>query len=294
VEWATGSQVESRFGHTPAGYDDRVTAVATVDIDGRPHAVTGSEDETVRIWDLTTGDQVGDPLTGHEGSMGSVTAVATVDIDGRPHVIAGAGDGDMGAPFYDAGSLWVWDLTTGEQLGEELAGHDSLVTTVATVDIDGRPHAVTGSEDAMLLSGSEVRVWDLTLDKQVGDQLEGHVGSVGAVTAMTTVQIDGRPHAVIVTGGEMRVWDLTTRQPVGEPLVTHDDDVHAVVTVELDGHLCAVTGSADGTVRVWDLATRRRTGPELVFPSEVHALAVTADNRLAVAFGQDVAVLSPC
>ena len=27
--------------------------------------VSGSEDETVRIWDVTTGESIGSPLTGH-------------------------------------------------------------------------------------------------------------------------------------------------------------------------------------------------------------------------------------
>ena len=46
----------------------------TVLPDGRPVAVTGSDDRTLRIWDLTTGTPIGDPLTGHTDT---VTAIAT-------------------------------------------------------------------------------------------------------------------------------------------------------------------------------------------------------------------------
>jgi WD40 repeat protein len=38
-----------------------VNAVAIVVVDGRPVAVTGSDDETVRLWDLTTREQIGLP-----------------------------------------------------------------------------------------------------------------------------------------------------------------------------------------------------------------------------------------
>ncbi|MFV6051278.1 hypothetical protein ACNPQN_39660, partial [Streptomyces sp. NPDC056297] len=34
-------------------------------MDGRPVAVTGSRDRTVRVWGLAAGQQVGEPLTGH-------------------------------------------------------------------------------------------------------------------------------------------------------------------------------------------------------------------------------------
>ena len=43
------------------------------ELDGRPVVVSGSDDGTVRVWELATGTPVGDPFTGHTGS---VTAVA--------------------------------------------------------------------------------------------------------------------------------------------------------------------------------------------------------------------------
>ncbi|MEV6395501.1 hypothetical protein AB0M39_12110 [Streptomyces sp. NPDC051907] len=42
-----------------AGHSSRVTAVATTVVDGRPVAVTGGWDKSVRVWDLTTGHQIG-------------------------------------------------------------------------------------------------------------------------------------------------------------------------------------------------------------------------------------------
>ncbi|MEV5205694.1 hypothetical protein [Streptomyces sp. NPDC053720] len=196
VDWATGSDVDARFRCALTGHTGRVWAVATGVVDGCPVAVTGSDDGTVRVWDLTTGRPVGEPLTGHTSR---VLAVATGVVDGRPVAVTGSGDK----------TVRVWDLTTGRPVGEPLTGHTDSVRAVATGVVDGRPVAVTGSDDRT------VRVWGLTTGR--GEPLTGHTDSVWAVA---TGVVDGRP--VAVTGsadGEVRVWDLTTGRQVGPGLV---------------------------------------------------------------------------
>ncbi|MFB7551767.1 hypothetical protein ACFC1P_29865, partial [Streptomyces sp. NPDC056154] len=46
------------IGEPLTGHTGRVSSVATTVLDDRPVAVTGSVDETVRVWDLTTGQQI--------------------------------------------------------------------------------------------------------------------------------------------------------------------------------------------------------------------------------------------
>ncbi|WP_406404890.1 hypothetical protein OH805_37560 [Streptomyces sp. NBC_00879] len=50
----------------------------------------------------------------------------------------------------------------------------------------------------------------------------------------------------------------------------------------------------DARVWVWDRATGEQICPELVFPAEVHAVAVASDGRLVVGFDREVAVLTRC
>jgi hypothetical protein len=52
----------------------RVTAVAAYAIEGRPALATASDDRTVRRWDAATGAAIGEPLTGHRGSVQAVAA----------------------------------------------------------------------------------------------------------------------------------------------------------------------------------------------------------------------------
>ncbi|MEE1772393.1 hypothetical protein PUR34_30570 [Streptomyces sp. JV185] len=78
MDWATGGMVTPQLIHTLTGHTRGVEAVATVVVDGRPIAVTGSDDRTVRVWDLTTREQVGPELV----FPAPVTEVATLP-DGR-------------------------------------------------------------------------------------------------------------------------------------------------------------------------------------------------------------------
>ncbi|MGW1653812.1 hypothetical protein [Streptomyces atratus] len=208
VEWATGGMVDRSLWQTLAGHTDEVTGVATGVVEGRPVAVTSSRDETVRVWDLATGRQVGQILAGHDNE---VTGVATEVVEGRPVAVTSSTDL----------TVRVWDLATGRQVGEPLTDHTHFVTAVATGVVNGCPVAVTGSYD------KTVRVWDLTTRKQIGEPLQGHFrSSMEAVaTGVATGWVEGRPVAVTSSwNGTVLVWDLTTREQIGEPLTGDTDE----------------------------------------------------------------------
>ncbi|MFF4668266.1 hypothetical protein [Streptomyces sp. NPDC001279] len=112
-----------------------VDAVATGVLDGRPVAVSSGQDRRVRVWDLTSGEPVGEPLTGHTDG---VYGVATGVVEGRPVAVTGSGDG----------TVRVWDLATGRPSGPELA-FPAEVFAVAFAS-DGRLVVGFGHEVAVL------------------------------------------------------------------------------------------------------------------------------------------------
>jgi len=250
------------------GHDGPVLAVAAAELDGRPVVISGSDDETVRVWDLATGAPVGHPLTGHDGW---VRAVAVGELDGRPVVISGSDDE----------TVRIWDLATGTPVGHPLTGHDDWVRAVAVAELDGRPVVISGSDD------ETVRIWDLASGAPVGDPLTGH-GS--AVLAVAVAELDGRPVVISGSGdGTVRIWDLATGAPVGDPIVGHDGAVLAVAAAELDGRPVVISGSGDETVRVWDLATGAPVSDPLIgHSSVVNAVTVAElDGRPVVISGSD-------
>ena len=47
-----------------------VTVMEAAELDGRPVIISGSEDRTIRVWDLGTGTPVGRLVTGHTAPGG--------------------------------------------------------------------------------------------------------------------------------------------------------------------------------------------------------------------------------
>jgi serine/threonine protein kinase len=255
--------------HALTGHTNWVFGVTTAQLDGRTVVVSGSADDTMRVWDLTTGTPIGSPFTGHTGP---VSAVATAQLDGRTVVISGSADD----------TVRVWDLATGAPVGSPFTGHTAAVAALTTAELDGRAVAISGSND------NTVRVWDLATGKPIGAPFTGHTGYVQAVT---TAQLDGR--TVVISGGDdnaVRVWDLATRAPVGAPFTGHTKRVVAVTTAQLRGRTVVVSGGWDDAVQVWDLATRTPAGSPFTDHTDFVCAVATAqlgERTVVISGGRD-------
>ncbi|MGW2110219.1 trypsin-like peptidase domain-containing protein [Streptomyces sp. NPDC001948] len=232
-------------------------------------------DDTVQVWNLTTGTPVSELGTGRKlqernrtsgtvypglrtDRIRPVCRVACTVLGGKPVVVTGDFDGRVG----------FWNLATGTRLHGSFTGHwgreFNQVRDIAFTTVRGAPAAVTVGDDRT------VRLWDLTTRAQFGKPLTGHAGGVVSVACTT---VDGTP--VAVTGGfdkTVRVWNLATCEPIGEPLTGHNDTVVDVACSVLDGTPVAVSGSSDGTVRVWNLTA----GTPLGKPRPGHTGQVTS------------------
>jgi WD40 repeat protein len=231
-----------------------VLTVALAEVDGEPVVVSGSADNTVRLWDPRTGQPRGEPLTGHTKP---VNAVALGEVDGEPVVVSGSFDR----------TVRLWDARTGRPRGKPLTGHTSLVNAVTLGEVDGEPVVVSGSAD------KTVRLWDVRTCRPRGEPLTGHTKPVNAVALG---EVDGE--LLVVSGSAdntVRLWDVRTGRPRGEPLTGHTKPVNAVALGEVDGEPLVVSGSADETVRLWDACTGRPCGEPLTgHTSDVNAVAL--------------------
>jgi APAF-1 helical domain/WD domain, G-beta repeat len=200
------------LSQTFTGHRGEVTALAVLP-DGR--VVSGSQDQTLRVWDVDSG--ASRVLEGHTDQ---VTALAVLP-DGR--VVSGSCDH----------TLRVWDVDS--DASRALEGHKSWVWALAVLP-DGR--VVSGSCDHTL------RVWDV--DSDASRVLEGHRGWVWALAVLP----DGR----VVSGSEdwaVILWDLETAKPmsafVGDAAIT---TITTCAAARLDRF---VVGSKNGALHILEI-----------------------------------------
>ncbi len=233
------------------GHSRGVTSVAIAP-DGRT-ALSGSEDKTLKLWDLATGVELR-TYTGHSDAVNSV-AIAP---DGRT-ALSGSEDK----------TLKLWDLAGGKEL-RTFTGHSDRVTGVAIAP-DNRT-ALSGSEDKTL------KLWDLAS----GKELRTFTGHSDAVTCVA-ISPDGRT-ALSGSGDKtLKLWDLASGREL-RTFAGHSSWVRSVAIAP--GGRAAL--SADGvTLKLWDLAGGKELRTFTGHTGAVFSVAIAPDGRTALSSSGD-------
>ena len=142
--------------------------------------MSGSFDNTLRIWNVVTGESEAE-LKGHSGRVISVV----LSPDGS-HVVSGSDDN----------TLRIWNVATGES-EIELKGHSGRVNSVA-FSSDGS-HVVSGSDDNTL------RIWNAVTGESEAE-LKGHLDSVNSVSFSP----DGSHVVSGSSDSTVRIWNVAT------------------------------------------------------------------------------------
>ena len=187
--------------------------------DGR-RAVSGSGDETLRLWDLESGQ----------------TCARSKAIRTRSRTVAVTPDGRRAVSGSEDKTLRVWDLESGQTL-RTLEGHTDSVSAVA-VTPDGR-RAVSASDDKTLRSG----IWRAAKRCARSKAIRTAVNAV-AVTpdGRRAVSAFGGPDAAALGPGE-RPNAAHARRPYGLGQCRGGDARRPPCRL----------GFEDKTLRVWDL-----------------------------------------
>jgi WD40 repeat protein/serine/threonine protein kinase/Flp pilus assembly protein TadD len=207
-------------------------------------------DSTVRLWDLTTGQQVR-VLAGHQ-----------------VRCIAFSPDGQRLAAGCHERTVIIWDAASFEQQCT-LRGHTGDVYSVA-FSPDGR-RLVSGSWDG------SVQVWDLASAKELsGFSPPRHTDIARGVDFSP----DGQRIASASNDGFVKIWNAETGQEVAT-LRGHSGYVCGVAFSP--GGRCLASASWDHTVKVWDL-TSGQQGRSFNAAARLFRSALSPDGqRIAMA-----------
>ncbi|KEP45549.1 vegetative incompatibility protein HET-E-1 [Rhizoctonia solani 123E] len=266
--------------------------------------VSGSNDGSVRIYDIHTGAVVAGPLQGHTGKVWSVA----FSPDGR-HIASGS---------FDQTTI-VWDGHTGRIVTGPLHKHTSWVLSVA-FSPDGRG-LVSGSDDKTIIvwdtytgaialgpiegqfseinsvafspdgqliaSGSNdqtIRLWDASTGAAVTEPLRGHTDRVNRVAFSP----DGTKLASCSHDKTIRVWDIKAGITIGSPFTGHEDLVWSIAFSH-DGRWIASGGlAADNNIIVWDILTGSMVlGPLSGHTDDVNSAVFTPDDTRIVSSSDD-------
>ena len=223
--------------------------------------VSGSNDRTIKIWNLTTGQELLTffPCYSTAGLLSWLFFLFVKVTPDGTKVIAGSTEG----------TIEIWDLN----IEQELCTLYAHTETLTTVDItpDGEK-IVSGSVD------ETIKVWDLVTGQQLLT-LTGHLSFISSLA----ITPDGEK---IISGSAdktIKVWDLVT----GQQLLTFSSIYPIALAITHDGTK-VVSGGSSG-IQVWDLAIAK----ELFIPSfcthatSVNEIVITPDGNHLISGSQD-------
>ncbi len=253
-----------------------------------------------RIWNATTGAQVGSTIT-------------TPDV---VFAVAFSPDGQTVASASGIGVARVWDVRTGALL-HTLKGPDDSGLYAIQFSPDGRK-LVTAS------SGGSARVWDTATGRLLLTLTEpGHAALYNAAFSSDSARV-----LTVSADGSARIWSATDGSLLGEvqepersPLegAGFSPDGSRIVTASLDGFARVwdvrsraeltilheqsdnpleqasfsadgskiVTAGTDGTARIWDARTRQLLGSLIVPATSFTAAQFSPDGRLVLTTDTD-------
>ena len=279
----TGSQEAVLSGHT-----DWVRSLAFSP--GGTSLVSGSHDETVKLWDMQTGGVV-KTFHGHHGQVLSVSISSDCT-----RIASGSRDE----------TICLWDTQTGE-LKHMIKQQDS-VKYLGFSPVD--PGQLTS------ISGGKVQQWDIS-GHQTGPTYDGsYIAFSPDYTQLvswsgTTITVQNSDSRAIVAkfsvangsgcccfspdgrliaasaGTIIRVWDIASPDP--HPIGTFVGYTEGITSLVFSSSSCLISASEDQSVKFWQIGVLSTDDPKSTPPTSASIESISLQARDGIAISSDSA-----
>lgn len=234
--------------------------------DGR--LLSGSDDNSVAVWNPTTKQRLARILPGHTAPVR--------DVDFSPN-------GARLASISNDGTIRLWDTRNRNEL-RPLGAPIPLAT-------DEEPRTLAFSPNGQLLASAgstgTITLWDMSEPLHplmLGDPFPAHTDWISTLAFHPT-----DPILASASGDTtIRLWDLsnpTAVQPIGEPLAGHTDWAVSLA-FSRNGSILA-SGGGDNNIILWDMATHKPITTLAGHSWRVWALDFSPVSNLLASGGQD-------
>lgn len=220
------------------GHAEDVTAVV-FSADGMLLA-TGSQDDTVKLWDTRTGKEIR-TFIGH-----------SEDVTG----LAFSPDGKYLASGSGHGTVKLWDVVNGQELGSLKAHQDKIVTMAFSPDSQILVTGSWGYHKAVSFQHS-VKLWDVNTGKKLhefkAEIFKEDKFTSGSQMNCLTFSSDGQVLAAGRNDGKIFLWDIDRLLFKRQRLSGHGEEITALA-FSTNGKILA-SGGRDSMIRLWDMET---------------------------------------
>lgn len=209
---------------------NQIWALETYTTNGRQYLVSASNDDKVKVWDLTK-NKLATSLKGHKGSVNALALYVKNGVQ----MLASAS--------YNKVNLW--DLSTNTYV-RTLSDHHGMISSLVAYKRKGKSMLACGSW------GRTIKIWDLDKYKLTA-VLPGHAD---CVRSMCVYHQNGKSY--LASGScdkTIKIWSLDDYTLVTD-LHKDTSEIYAMVLLDHNGQQILASGHIDGKIKLFSLEQR--------------------------------------